>query len=337
MKKYKVGLVLEKMLAESLFSAGDMSFLASIADVNPIQALPETVSREYMMETLEGADVAITCWRTPAFTEEMLQSLPRLRLIAHAAGSVKNLVPPSFWTSGRRITSNAPVIAEDVAQTTLALILTSLKQLWQLNASTAAGEWKGGESGAFTTRRLDGLSVGIVGASLVGREVLRILQPFHCRLLLADPYLSPLEAENLGAELLPLEDLIRQSDVLTLHAPANEDCRHMLNAQNLPLLRDGALLVNTARGMLIDEAALLRELRTGRIMACLDVTDPEPPAPDSPLRTLPNVVLTPHIAGGHTQNGRRMMGRNILIETYNFLVKGALKFEVRGDMLQHMA
>ena len=111
----------------------------------------------------------------------------------------------------------------------------------------------------------------------------------------------------------------------------------MLNAQNLPLLRDGALLVNTARGMLIDEAALLRELRTGRIMACLDVTDPEPPAPDSPLRTLPNVVLTPHIAGGHTQNGRRMMGRNILIETYNFLVKGALKFEVRGDMLQHMA
>lgn len=223
MKKYKVGLVLEKMLAESLFSAGDMSFLASIADVNPIQALPETVSREYMMETLEGADVAITCWRTPAFTEEMLQSLPRLRLIAHAAGSVKNLVPPSFWTSGRRITSNAPVIAEDVAQTTLALILTSLKQLWQLNASTAAGEWKGGESGAFTTRRLDGLSVGIVGASLVGREVLRILQPFHCRLLLADPYLSPLEAENLGAELLPLEDLIRQSDVLTLHAPANED------------------------------------------------------------------------------------------------------------------
>lgn len=337
MKRYKVGFVLEHALAQSLFAEEDLEFLKNIADINPVKELPEKITREFMLETLKDADVAVTCWRTPSFTAEMLAQLPKLKLVAHAAGAVKNLVPPEFWKSGRRIFSNAPVIAEDVAQTTLALILTSLKQLWQLNASTAAGEWKGGESGAFSTRRLDGLNVGLVGASLVGREVIRLIKPFRCNLLMADPYLSPLEAEKLGVKRMELDEMIRISDVLSLHAPANEDCRHMLNEKNLPLLKNGALLINTARGMLIDETALIRELKTGRIMACLDVTDPEPPAVDSPLRSLPNVVLTPHMAGGHTVNGRRMMGRNVITETYNFLVKGALQWEVRGDMLKHMA
>lgn len=337
MKRFKVGLVLEKVLAESLFSEQDISFLQSIADVNPIASLPEEITREFMMEALKDADVAVTCWRTPSFTDEMLAQLPRLRLVAHAAGAVKNLVPPSFWRSGRRIFSNAPIIAEDVAQTTLALILTSLKQLWQLNALTAEGKWTGGESGAFTTRRLDGLNVGLVGASLVGREVVKILKPFRCNILMSDPYLSPLEAEDMGVKRMALDEMIAASDVLSLHAPANEDCRHLLNARNLPLLKDGALLINTARGMLIDEEALIKELQTGRITACLDVTDPEPPAADSPLRTLPNVILMPHMAGGHTVNGRRMMGRNVITEIYNFLIKGKLQTEVHGDMLDHMA
>lgn len=337
MKRFKVGLVLERTLAESLFSEEDIYFLRSVADVNAIEELPEKVTREFMMETLKDADVAVTCWRTPSFTDEMLEQLPKLRLVAHGAGSVKNLVPPSFWQSGRRIFSNAPIIAEDVAQTTLALILTSLKQLWQFNALTAEGKWTGGESGAFTIRRLDGLNVGLVGASRVGMEVVKILKPFRCNILMSDPYLSPLEAEDMGVSLMELDEMIAVSDVLSLHAPANEDCRHLLNARNLPLMKDDALLINTARGMLIDEQALIKELQTGRITACMDVTDPEPPAIDSPLRSLPNVILTPHIAGGHTVNGRRMMGRNVVTEIYNFLIKGKIREEVHVDMLNRMA
>lgn len=336
-KRHKVGIVMEKSLADSIFDAQTLAFLHSFADCNATEALPEKITREFMLETLEGADVAITCWRTPAFTDEMLERLPRLKLIAHAAGAVKNLVPASFWKTNRRITSNAPIIAEDVAQTTLALMLTSLKRLWQLNARTASGEWTGGESGNFTTRRLDGLTVGLVGASLVGKEVIRLIKPFNCEILMADPYLCPLEAEELGVKLMTLNEMIPLSDVLSLHAPANEDCRHMLNASNIPMMKDGCLLINTARGMLIEESALIKELQTGRIMACLDVTDPEPPAQDSPLRSLANVVLTPHIAGGHTINGRKMMGRNIVAETYNYLVKGLLKFDVRNETLAHMA
>ena len=335
--QFKVGLVLEKSLAKSLFSPEGIKILGQIATVNPIEELPEKITREYMMEQLQDADVAVTCWRTPSFTTEMLEALPRLRLVAHGAGSVKNLIPLDFFNGSRRVFSNAPVIAEDVAQTTLALILTSLKQIWQFNDMTHQGGWKGGESGSFSMKRLDGLNVGLVGASLVGRAVIRYLKLFNCVIYMYDPYLSALEAEELGVHLLPLEQLLKTCDVVSLHAPANEDCRHLLNAGNLSLMKNGALLINTARGMLIDEKALVQELETGRIFACLDVTDPEPPAEESKLRTLKNVVLTPHIAGGHTMNGRRMMGRNVVMEVYNFLTTGRLKHEFHRDMFSHMA
>lgn len=335
--RFKVAILVEQSLAQSIFRATDIQFLKSFADINPIEELPEKITPEFMMAQLPGAQACITCWRTPTLTDEMLAQLPELRFVMHAAGAVRNLVGPSFWQSGKHISSNAPVIAEDVAQTTLALILASLKQLWGFSQMTAAGDWKGGESGAFTTRRLDELKVGIVGASHVGREVIKILRPFKCELRVWDPYLSPLEAEMLGVEMLPLDELIRTSDVLTLHAPANPDCEHILNAANIPLIKDGALLVNTARGLLIDEEALCKELATGRFMACIDVTRPEPPAADHPFRSLPNVILTPHIAGGHTVNGRHMLGRNAIKEVYNYLTKGLIAYEVRGEMLDHMA
>ena len=181
------------------------------------------------------------------------------------------------------------------------------------------------------------VNVGIVGCSLVGKEVIKILRPFNCHLRVWDPYLSPLEAEILHVEQMELDELIATSDVLTMHAPANPDCKNILNAKNIPLIKDGALLVNTARGLEIEEEALIRELKTGRFFACLDVTSPEPPAVDNPLRGMDNVVLTPHIAGGHTIQGRKMLGRNTIKEVYNYLTKGLIAYEVRGEMLEHMA
>lgn len=335
--RIKVAIIVEKQLADTLFVEENLAMLHSFADTNDVRALPETITPAFMMECLQGAQACISCWRTPAFTDEMLAQLPDLAFIAHAAGSVRRLVPPSFWSSGRRITSNAMIIGEDVAQTTLTLILASLKNLWTIRDSTRAGAWEGGDRKQLLTRRLDGLNVGIVGASIIGKLMLPLLRPFRCNLFIADPYLSPLEAKRLGATLLPLDEMIALSDVLTLHAPAREDCRHILNARNIPLIRDNAVLVNTARGMLIDEDALVRELRTGRFMACLDVTDPEPPAPDHPFRTLDNVALFSHVAGGHTLNGRAMMGDNVITEIYNYFTKGLIAFEVRPEMLRHMA
>lgn len=335
---YKVAILVTKALAGSIFLEKDLAFMKTFADFNPVEELPDVITLEFMDDALQDADAAITCWGTPPFTEKMLMDHPKLRFIAHAAGAVRHLVPPSFWgMPGKHITSNAPVIAEDVAQTTLAMILTSLKQMWVYSQLVRDGNWAGGEKGVHATQRLDEMNVGIVGCSLVGKEVIKILKPFKPHLRIWDPYLSPLEAEMLGIEQVSLEELIRTSDVLTLHAPANEDCRHILNKDNIPLMKDGALLINTARGLLIDEEALVQELQTGRIFACLDVTDPEPPRPDHPFRTLPNVIMTPHTAGGHTLNGRKMLGRNTIKEVYNYLIKGLIAYEVRGEMLEHMA
>jgi phosphoglycerate dehydrogenase-like enzyme len=336
-KPFKVAILVENSLAHSIFRAQDLEFLGTFAYFNDIDKLPNTITTEFMTEQLKGAQACITCWRTPSFTEEMLAGAADLKFIAHAAGAVRQLVPASFWTSGKRITSNAPIIAEDVAQTVLALVLASLKQMWGFAKYTASGEWGGGEIGLFTTKRLDEMNVGIIGCSQVGKEVIKILRPFRCHLNVWDPYLSPLEAEVLDVHMMPLDELIRTSDVLTLHAPANPDCRHLLNAGNIPLIKDGALVINTARGLLIDEPPFIKELQKKRFFACLDVTDPEPPAKDHPFRTLNNVILTPHIAGGHTLNGRHMLGRNSIKEVYNYLTKGLIAYEVRGEMLDHMA
>ena len=315
MRRCRIGFVLTKTLAKELFSQETVDFLASFADFNALSKLPDRITPEYMLETLADADVAVTCWRTPAFTDEMLERLPKLRLVAHAAGSIKNLVPKSFWQNGRRITSNAPVLAEDVAQTTLAHILSGLKRMWEMGNRMRSGGWKP-EPGTVL-RRPNGLTVGIVGASMAGRAVIEYLRPFHCRVLVSDPFFSALEAKTLGVTKMELDE--------------------MLNARNLPTLKDGCLLINTARGMLIEEPALIRELETGRISAGLDVTDPEPSAPDSPLRTLPNVLLQPHLAGGHTQNGRLEMGENIANEIYSYVMKGTLRYDIRNDALLHMA
>lgn len=333
----KVALLLTAGMAESIFREEDLDVLRTVADFNDPKALPEKMTQDVMLELIAGADAAVTCWGTPSFTPAMLDAAPDLRLIAHAAGTIKSLIPQEVWDRHIRVTSNAPMIAKDVAQTVLTLTMTSLLQLWSNAAGTKNGGWKGGESGTFTTRKLNGLTIGVIGLSYVGREVIRIFEPFGVHIKLYDPYACPIEARKYNAELVSLEELLSSCDVVTVHTPANEDCRHLLNASNLPLLRDGTLFINTARGMIVDESALIRELETGRIFACIDVTDPEPPAKDNPLRSLDNVILTSHVAGGHTKNGRKFLGENTILQLCNYLTKGFLEYEVREEMLTHMA
>jgi len=335
--KFKVALLTTRPMAQSIFAPEDIDILKGFADINDPAALPEVMTPGRMRELIEGADACVTCWGTPAITEDMLAAAPALKLVAHAAGSVKSLIPAALWHTPCRVTSNAPLIAQDVAQTVLALTLTSLLQLWRNAAGTRAGGWKGGEAGQFTTKKINGLKIGLVGFSSVCREVIRVFQMFDCDIRVWDPYVCPIEMRRWGVAWMELDELLSTSDVVSLHAPANEDCRHLLNARNLPLLRDGTLFINTARGLLVDEAALVRELETGRIFACLDVTDPEPPAADHPFRRLDNVVLTSHVAGGHTENGRKRLGANAILQTHNYLVKGLLENEVREEMLAHMA
>ncbi|MYT24935.1 hydroxyacid dehydrogenase, partial [Streptomyces sp. SID7760] len=140
-------------------------------------------------------------------------------------------------------------------------------------------------------------TVGIVGASLIGRRVMELLRPFDLRVLVHDPYADPGELAALGGESCALDELLRRSDVVSLHAPALPQTHHLLDAAGLALMPDGATLVNTARGSLVDTVALTEELVAGRLHAVLDHTEPEVLPAGSPLYNLPNVLLTPHVAG----------------------------------------
>ena len=149
----------------------------------------------------------------------------------------------------------------------------------------------------FPTIGTNGVTIGLVGASRVGRQVIGLLKNLDARVLVYDPYLTAVEAAELGVETVGLDQLCALSDVVSIHAPDIAETRGIIGAQQLALMKDGTLVINTARGALIDAAALTAELVSGRLDAYLDVTDPEPLPADSVLHTLPNVVLTPHIAG----------------------------------------
>ena len=149
-------------------------------------------------------------------------------------------------------------------------------------------------------QHLSGSTVGIIGASDVGQEVIRLLQPFHVRIMVYDPYLLPEKAQILGVEKVELNHLMLSSDIVSIHAPNLPSTQNMIGARELQMLRDGAVLINTSRGTLIDPDALIGEASTGRIKIALDVTMPEPIPAENPLRKMSNVIIVPHLAGqGH--------------------------------------
>jgi phosphoglycerate dehydrogenase-like enzyme len=170
----------------------------------------------------------------------------------------------------------------------------------------------------------------------VGRRLLELLRPFDFGVLLHDPYATPHEAAALGAEPVPLETLLSRSDIVTLHAPDLPGTYRMLDAARLSLLRDGAVLINTSRGALVDPDALTGELVSGRLSAILDVTEPEPLPADSPLYRLPNVVLTPHIAGS-LGNELERLGRTVVAELERLAAGHAPAHQVRRADLTRVA
>jgi len=255
----------------------------------------DPATKEDLIKILKEADAVINSWGVAKYDFDVLAAATRLKMFAHMGGSVKRFISEGFWERGIRITSASVALGEDVAMTTLGIMIVGMKKIFPLSQRVREGGWR--DSPVWPARELKRKTVGIIAAGNVGRRVIKLLEPFSVRILVFDPYLTDEAADSLGVEKVGLDELLRQSDVVSLHAPSLPSTHHILNASNLPLLKDRALLINTARGSLIDEEALIKELETGRIEAWLDVTDPEPPAKDSPLRRLPNVVLSPHIAG----------------------------------------
>jgi phosphoglycerate dehydrogenase-like enzyme len=240
--------------------------------------------------------VLVTGWGCPGVDEAVLAAAPRLRAVIHAAGSVKEArIAPAVWERGIAVSSAAEANALPVAQYTVAAILLANKRAFGSARSYAEGTFQPIELTADFGNA--GRTIGVVGASNIGRLVVAGLRTHGFPVLVADPYLTRDAADDLGVELVELDDLMRRSDVVTLHAPLLPQTRNLIDDRRMSLMRDGAIIINTGRGGLIDTEALLRHCGTGRLDAVLDVTEPEPLPTGHPLFALPNVLITPHIAG----------------------------------------
>jgi phosphoglycerate dehydrogenase-like enzyme len=320
-----VAMALSRAMHDVMFTVDD---LARLREVATVVGPAETGGAAHVRPLLKDATVAVTGWGTARFDETLLAHASKLKLIAHSAGTVKNLVEDAVYDRGIRVTNSAAANAPPVAETTVAMMVVMLKRIPWLLATY-------GDKSAIRTgpvRELRDLCVGLIGASRVGREVIRLLEAFpRLRVLVYDPFLTEPEACDLGVEIASLEDVCR-CDVVSCHAPSLPTTYHMLNARTLALLPDHAVLINTSRGALIDEAALVAEVRRRPLYVYLDVTEPEPTPPDSPLRGQPNILVTPHIAGGMNQ-GRKDMGRMAIDEAIHFLNGEPLEQEVTRDML----
>ncbi|MGA5897359.1 hydroxyacid dehydrogenase [Streptomyces venetus] len=261
---------------------------------------PALVVRDFtdpgVRDALARTEILITGWGCPRIDEAVLDAAPRLRAVLHSAGSVKSFAHPAIWRRGIAVSTAAAANALPVAEYTLAMILLAGKDVLAARERMRADRTSSGWSVVPGIGNY-GRRVGVIGASRIGRRVLDLLCPFDLRPALTDPYVDEQEAAALGVPLLPLDDLLRTSDIVTVHAPETPETHHLIGRRELALMPDGAVLLNTARGALVDHDALVAELRTGRLTAILDVTDPEPLPADSPLYDLPGAFVTPHLAG----------------------------------------
>jgi phosphoglycerate dehydrogenase-like enzyme len=294
------------------------------------------------LDTLPPADLAdveilLTGWGTPHLDRRALDRLPRLAAIVHCGGSVKSMVSPAVWQRGIVVSSAAEVNAIPVAEYTFAAIVMAGKKAPFLAADARRHRADWSYRHGRGTMSNFGLTVGIVGFSKIGRRVVdRLRQLDEVTCLVADPFADPEAIRAAGARPAALHHILPQVDVLSIHAPQLPSTHHLIGRRELGLLPDHATIINTARGALLDTAALEDECRTGRLHAILDVTDPEPLPADSLLYDLPNVMITPHIAGSLDTEIRRMTDA-ALDEVERFLTGRLLHHQVMEQDLALIA
>lgn len=231
----------------------------------------------------------------------------RLRVIARYGVGVDNVDLPAAWEKGITVTNTPGANAVSVAELTIGMMLALARNMPEVCAATRRGEWP-----RFNGLTLQDKCVGLLGLGSVGKQVARRLGGFDCRILAYDPYPDVAFARQHAVDLLPMDDVLAKADFLTLHLPLLPETNHLVNAHFLASMKRGAFLINTSRGELMDEPALVEALKSGQVRgAALDVFTKEPPGAENPLLGLPQVIVTPH-SGAHTDGATQRMGRMAL-------------------------
>jgi phosphoglycerate dehydrogenase-like enzyme len=327
----RVVILASDVLFEHFFSESARERLSRVADWSQYSGREESGA---LIRELHGADILMTTWHSPFLKMEMFGSQPRVRLIAHCGGEVKSRMEETILDH-ITVTNAAEPMAAPVAEMALALTLALVRRIPTYATEMHSGLVRTNEY-VSQGETLRGRRVGLVGFGRIGQAFSRVVAPFDVELLVSDPWSKEDAVAAAGGKLLDLDQLLRTSSVVVLAAGLTNESRHLLDQRRLALLPNGAYLINVARGGLINLDALLAELRSGRLSAALDVTDPLEPLPvDHELRRLPNVLLTPHIAAGGIEM-RREIGDVAIDEVVRFCKGEPLQNIVTREMLDTM-
>ncbi len=299
--------------------------LARLGEVRRVE-FPASIGGPDLARALEGFPILIVSV-TPRLGPEFFATKDETWLVARHGIGVDNVHLPSATAHGVLVTRVTPQMERDaVAEATVALMLALMRHIPQAGAAVREGRWP--DRAAFVGRELRGKTVGLVGFGNIGSRVGEILaRGFGVRVLACDPSVLPETVRAAGAEPVDLDTLLRESDVISLHAALTEENYHLLSPDAFARMKPGVFLVNTARGELIDEAALVAALESGRVAgAALDVVEGEPIGADHPLLRFPNVLVVPHIAA-YTQETLRRMGEKMVADVERVL-RGEVPDEV---------
>ena len=279
-----------------------------------------TTDKETLPGELATADAILV--RSATFVDAaMMDKAPKLRVIGRAGVGVDNVDLDAATKRGIVVMNTPGGNAVAVAEHTFALMLVMARHLVRADSTMKAGKW---EKKTLQGTELRGKTLGIVGLGRVGVEVSRRAQAFGMKVIAHDPYVAPTLAQQLGVTLAPLDELYAQSDYITLHLGLTPQTQGMINAETLRKMKKGVRLVNCARGELLNEPDVIAALQSGQLGgAALDVYAHEP-VKDSPLATLPNVILTPHIAGS-THEASEAVGVQIALQVREYLLKGVIQ------------
>ncbi|HUZ71501.1 MAG TPA: C-terminal binding protein [Stellaceae bacterium] len=250
------------------------------------------------------------------FTQRMIDGLERCKIIAVGTVGTDYIDVAAATARGIPVTNVPDTFIEEVADHAMMLILASFRRLVVQDRMVREGRWREGRP-ALDQPRLMGQTLGLIAFGHVARAVATRARAFGLRMMAYDPYVEELVMSPYGVEAVTLEELLRQSDIVSMHAPATDDARQMLTERHFRMMKKGALFINTGRGATVDEPALIKALQENWIAgAGLDVLAVEPPQPDNPLLKMDNVILTPHVAsasGRFDPMRRRRVGQEIAL------------------------
>jgi phosphoglycerate dehydrogenase-like enzyme len=280
-------------------------------------------------------NVIVSTWGMPRMDADFLLRYPALRAVFYAGGSARSFVTPESWARGVRVVTATAANAIPVAEYVFAQTILCLKQVWPQACTMKAKRFY-----AHSVHRPPGAyrsTVGLIALGHVGRLVAQRLRTLEVKTIAYDPYVTTREAANLGVELCSLEEVFGRSDVVNCHLPELPETTGLLRARHFRAMRAGTAFVNTARGTVVHEQELIAVLRErADLFAVLDVTECEPPKPENPLYDLPNVLLTPHMAGSIGGECRRL-GEWIVEDVERYVRGEPIANEITCESSDHLA